>query len=789
MKHFLVRFWPALFILIVWLVFASPYFFKGLVPFPSKYQVTFFPPWSAQFGMPVKNNAMPDVITQIYPWKRLTIETWKMGQVPLWNPYSFSGTPHLANYQSAVLSPVNLLFFILPEIDAWSVMILLQPLLAGLFMYLLLRTLERSKPASLIGSIAFMFSGFLTVWMAYGTLGWAILWLPLLFAAVLRHFQMRSWWNLFMLSIALAWSFFSGHFQMSVYVLLAVVAFIVYQGMQTKQKRAVIELGVAVILGLMLSSPQILPSLEAYSQSVRSELFTQGGGIAWQYLVTLFAPDFYGNPVTRNDWFGYYAEWASYIGVVPLLLAVYAIVRRTKHIGFFLGLAIISFFIATPSPINAFVIWLKIPGISTSYAARIIILASFSLAAIAAYGLDGLREDWEKKRTSSIFLCAMIIGLFLIAIWAVVWIIRPLEIEKLLIARRNLMLPTGLAVGFSALAVLGYIKRWKFVRPLTIGLFILLATFDMVRYASKWMPFDPREYVYPEVDIVSFLKKEVGYQRIFGNLGGEVTNGFGLLGIEGYDAVYQKRYGEFIRSASTGKIITPERSVVQFPKIGTYSEFALQLLGVRYLVHRLSDGRFSWAYPYWEYPQYESIYKNEQYEVLKNQKAYPRVFLASSYITRTADQDMIDAFHSEGFDPRQTLVLETNPDIAPQSGEGTADITKYTPNEVVIRTTSTGPKLLFLSDVFDNGWRATVDGQETLIYRADYDFRAVAVPSGEHIVRMVYWPKSFARGLWLAGFGMLCLFGLFLSSRSRVIRGSGDLTRLLRRPARRDSSQ
>jgi hypothetical protein len=243
------------------------------------------------------------------------------------------------------------------------------------------------------------------------------------------------------------------------------------------------------------------------------------------------------------------------------------------------------------------------------------------------------------------------------------------------------------------------------------------------------------------------------YQRIFGNLGGEVTNGFGLLGIEGYDAVYQKRYGEFIRSASTGIIITPERSVVQFPKIGTYSEFALQLLGVRYLVHRLSDGRFSWAYPYWEYPQYESIYKNEQYEVLKNQKAYPRVFLASSYITRTADQDMIDAFHSEGFDPRQTLVLETNPDIAPQSGEGTADITKYTPNEVVIRTASTAPKLLFLSDVYDPGWRAMVDDKEARIFRADHDFRGVVVPSGEHSVRMVYWPKSFVYGLWIAAIG------------------------------------
>ena len=190
---------------------------------------------------------------------------------------------------------------------------------------------------------------------------------------------------------------------MSIYVLMALAAFIVYQAYLTKQIKAGLELGLAVVFGLMVSSPQILLSMEAYSHSVRSELFTQGGGIAWQYLITIFAPDFYGNPVTRNDWFGFYAEWASYVGVVPLMLGLVAIVRKTKHIGFFLGLAVISLLMATPSPLNTLVTWLKVPAISTSYAARIIVLVSFSFSVIASYGLDGIREDWEKKKVSSIY--------------------------------------------------------------------------------------------------------------------------------------------------------------------------------------------------------------------------------------------------------------------------------------------------------------------------------------------------------------------------------------------------
>src|SRR5258706_8310785 len=124
MKKILSKFWPIFCIFTLWFIFASPYFLKSLVPFPSKYLVTFFPPWSASYGMPLKNNAMPDVITQIYPWKKLTIDTWKLGQIPLWNPYSFSGTPHEANYQSAVFSPLNMLFFFMPMSDAWSWLIL-----------------------------------------------------------------------------------------------------------------------------------------------------------------------------------------------------------------------------------------------------------------------------------------------------------------------------------------------------------------------------------------------------------------------------------------------------------------------------------------------------------------------------------------------------------------------------------------------------------------------------------------------------------------------------------------
>ena len=79
--------------------------------------------------------------------------------------------------------------------------------------------------------------------------------------------------------------------------------------------------------------------------------------------------------------------------------------------------------------------------------------------------------------------------------------------------------------------------------------------------------------------MVSFLQKEIGYNRVVGNIGGEVGMTFKLPLIEGYDAMYQGRYGEFINATSNGIVVPGDRSVVTFNKNGLYRDQALQLLG------------------------------------------------------------------------------------------------------------------------------------------------------------------------------------------------------------------
>ncbi len=737
MKKFIIQFWPYLVIIGLWVIFSFPYLFKGLVPFPSKYLVTFFPPWNSEYGMPVKNNAMPDIISQIYPWKKLTIDTWKMGQIPLWNPYSFSGTPHAGNYQSAVFTPVNVLFFILPFIDAWSIMVLLQPLLAGMFMYVFVKSLGRSQGASLLSAIAFMFCGFIVVWMAYGTLGYAGLFLPLIFWGI--HTKKGK-----AVSIGIALSLLSGHFQVSIYVLGAAIFYILWK----KQWKTLWF----VFFGLLIAAPQILLGIKSFIGSTRGAAVLKGEIIPWQYLMTFIAPDFYGNPVTRNDWFGHYAEWSGFIGVVPLMLALFAAVgKKSKEVWFFITLAVVTLCFALPTPLNSLLYLLKIPVLSGSAASRIIILTSFSLATLAAYGLDGLKE----KKKGYAF---PVVSLVLTAIaWGILICGHPLPADKLAIATRNFILPSIFILAGSVLILLGSIRK-KWIWTAVVVLFLGLSAFDLLRFASKWMPFDPRSLVYPDVKSLAKIREIAGADRVFGNIGaGEVGTMYGIALIEGYDAVYPARYGEFINAVSRGYSAPGERSVVQFDKSGIYRTEVLQLLGIKYIYHRLSDGRNVWAFPYWEYPGMRQAYSDEQYEIFEYPDTYPRAYVASSYVIAKDDKEIVDTLFAKDFDRRNTLVLEEKPLIEPQTGSGSAHIQTYSPTRVTIQTVSDVPKLLFLSDTYDAGWRVTIDGKSSRIYRANYDFRVVSVPSGTHAVEFRYQPQEFRWGIIMTVIGVLLL--------------------------------
>ena len=53
---------------------------------------------------------------------------------------------------------------------------------------------------------------------------------------------------------------------------------------------------------------------------------------------------------------------------------------------------------------------------------------------------------------------------------------------------------------------------------------------------------------------------------------------------------------------------------------------------------------------------------------------------------------------------------------------------------------------LVIDDGWFPDWTATVDGRQTPVLRADYLLRAVHLPPGRHLVRLVYAPLMYLLG-------------------------------------------
>lgn len=748
-------------ILLIVIIFSSGYLFKGLVPFPSRYLVNHFSPWNTEskYGIPVKNNAMPDVIGQIYPWKKFTIDTWKSGEIPLWNPYSFSGTPHLANYQSQVFSPTNILYFFLPFLEAWSIQILLQPLLAGLFMYLFMRSIKTSLVSSLLSAISFMFCGFITTWMAYGTLGYAILFTPLALYAIERYHTRKDFWTLILLAISISFSFFSGHFQTSLYMFLVVVGYIVWESFFKKNIKETVILLITSFSGLLISFPQILPSIEFYQNSVREQIIQKMEVIPWRYLQTRIAPDFYGNPVTRNDWFGHYAEWNSYAGIVPFLLSFFVFLRKIdRKISFFILLFIVSLALSFDTFFADLMVALKIPLFSTSAASRIVVLSSISVAVLGGLGLDRLMNT---KKIRKVFTITGVWTILMILLWISVFFGNP-EQENLMIARNNSILPTLLFGGLVGCVGLFIAVKNKKLKNFAVFGVLFLTAFEMLRFSLKWMPFEEREYIYPSTTTtVEFKKLSSPQNRWYLDTHAENALIYNLPISDGYDPLYYKRYGEFIKYIVEGKISEGERSLVTFPKNGIYTDKALNLLGIRYIAYRVSDARAPWAFPYWKYPEgrLKEIFHDGKYTIFKNSQSLPKAHAVTNILVKDSDEKVLEALFDKNFDATRSAIVEEELVLSTDKTGNVGDVTieSYKNNTVVLSSDSSSDAIIVLNDVLYPGWNVYVDGIEKKMIRVNYIFRGVLAESGKHTIVYQYKPMSFKIGIVSAGFGIMVL--------------------------------
>ena len=127
--------------------------------------------------------------------------------------------------------------------------------------------------------------------------------------------------------------------------------------------------------------------------------------------------------------------------------------------------------------------------------------------------------------------------------------------------------------------------------------------------------------------------------------------------------------------------------------------------------------------------------------LFRNDNAFPRAFLTSSYEVISDRKDIYPRIYSGVENLREKVFLEKEPalPIAPgNTPPGSVDISSYAIDSVVVNIQNGRDALLVLTDNYYFAWDAYVDGAKSEVLRADGSFRAVPVPGGTRQVIFKY---------------------------------------------------
>ncbi len=781
------------FIFFLTLVIFKETFFKGKIPAPLDFLVAFNFPW--YYGgyegytawVPYKGVLNADVVRQSIPWRTLIVDQLKKGKLALWNPYNFCGNPLMANFQSAQFYPINLIFLIFDFPSGWTIYIILQLVLGLYFTYLFLRENKLSKIASSFGSLAFLLNTFLVSWFELGVVGHTLIWLPLICFFSLRYKDSKTNKKtryLIFTSIVWVLSLFAGH---PLSFICAFASYLLYILLLFGLTKDLLRFLVASFFGLLLGMIQILPTVEFYLNSFLGNEFSRRafahGTIPFRSLITFLAPGFYGNHSTGN-WWGYEGpgELTPFIGVISLVLIYFTLLfglkKKDKKVRIFSVIWILSLLAALPTPLNFIIGKLKIPIISSTAPARMLIPFYFASAFLIGWGLDYfLKNKLSLKHFLPPFL---IIGFVYITVGIKTFLNYQREVDLLQRSRfmtglRNLVIPIGV-FGFSFVCLFVYNffrneKKIKNKRKIT-GLIYFALFFNLflfIHTTNKFLSFAPKKLFYPKHIVLTWLRNQ-GVWRFHGLQNTEIGTNFQIpykvYSPAGYDVLRIKDYGELVTSTYEGFLQLSEdfsRADAYFPwEDKFFKERIFDLIGVKYIVGKIEDPKSDWEPDLNTFPQdkYNLVWQQEKFQIYERKSVFPRAFLVNNYLVENDGNKIIEKIYDKNIDLRKILILSGNIPTLPvekSNNDGMVEIIDYQPNNVRIRVNHNANSLLFLSDAYYPGWQAFVDGNKTDILKANYAFRSVYVPSGEHVVEFVYKPASILIGLRISFVSILVL--------------------------------
>ena len=622
--------------------------------------------------------------------------------LPFWRDDELSGSAALTNPQSADASPLNILFWLWPPLKAAGPTLWLYFLVAGAAGYACGWALELGFWPRILVAAAQMFSFKLVIAAFAGWLpGFAgVIVFPLLFAAAFRAVERPGPEGALLLALAFALCLSSG-LQFSYYSALFLAAYAALRArcgaLASLLSGAALAAGLCgcLLVPLAMDAPLLSRAYASYG------FFQSGHALGLRHLLTFLRPEALGTPLNGSYPPVELWEDVAYFGLVPLALAAAgALLARRRPAARLLAAAfVVSVLLALRSPLQ-WLLFRVVPGFSLfRLPGRFLFLTSCFGSALAGLGLDEILRRLEGR------------------------VSKPL---------------------------------------LTLGVLALLAAIaaEGSYYARRYIAMVPQERLLPRADYAGFFAKQRGVYRIVPLERSIINYGWagpmGLQLVTGYGSYNYRRYQAYCDLLRWGELRAEGARVwTDVPSISRPD--MLDALNVRYVVSGgkagLPPDRFALSACLRAQPVfglYSGLSSSDMY-IYENRAALPRAFFVERTLRAGAEAEALSLIRRA--DLRSTAVLEGpaagEPAPVSRPGEDRVAVEEAGAGRLAMTSRSRGVRYLVISEVWNPGWRATLDGRGLMLYKTDVALLGAWIPAGEHRIVLRFRPRGWDIGLCL----------------------------------------
>lgn len=705
--------------------------------------------------------------------RRFAAEEIRSGRLPLWSPHQYGGAPSAT---FAKYSPFHLPYYLFPSPKTLVWIHLLQVLVAGLGAYVFFyRVLGISSWPAVIGAWCFPLSGFFVLWQGYPLLP-ALAFFP--WQLVVIECVLKGPRSIYgpLLAALTGLLLISGQVDFGAQVLLASGLyalgrlFIEYR--KKRQPRALLgaatALSAAWLIGILLATPYLLPILEYVGSSARmsdrQEGFEDRPPVGLQALPQTVLPQMFGTMgagstriVAGNQ---LESSASGYAGLLAtLLLAPLAWLNRRHRAQSVLWLILGSLGLVWVLNVPGIVTLLRLPGINMFSYNRFVFLSGFAVLVMATVALDSLRREAVVRRWWFAVPIVIVVALGSWCFYRAEHLPEPVatELEEMVRRgfkvwpirgpddafqiRQNFRVTYLTGALWCSLTALGWSLLWSrgrktWLAPSLAALWIL----ELVGFASgKSIHSDPKLY-YPRLQVLEKLAATTP-GRVLGVrcLPPRLLESHGLRDLRGLDGIEPARAVQVLKLAQDTRFQSPDYGVTMWyvPRLRRTANGGLDLppvldmLNLRYLVFRGAPD-----------PEWRPFFVAQDYWVLENEAALPRVFVPRRVETVPEGEEILRRMVA-GFDPRKTAFVEVAVEVSGDLSGGTVEIVEDHPRRITVEYVLPSPGLVVLSENWDPGWRVSVDGRTIPNVRTNYSLNGAVVPAGKGRLTFEFSPVSF----------------------------------------------